>query len=306
MLYAESIYLALFLAPAVFLAARDHRPVLRQIGRRYRALTAVWIVSVASLAVVLGAVGVLMPYGNWLNSSGLTPSGEFRGGRLSIVGSEVRLILTAGTLFILWFVAPTVIRALRQRRDLAASSGAASAIIVASLAVQGIAVMATSIHFRPLGFDRYFLPLLPLELALVLWGVQGTRASMTASWLVVAVFAVFAVAGTRDGLSFSAEAWTLAQQANDRGIGNERLDAGVGWDGYFRGDLAAPLRTENDSDQPWWANWYNVDIDPQYVIASREQPGYSSVVLERPYNLWLDHRSGRLLLLRRDDVPGPP
>ena len=96
-------------------------------------------------------------------------------------------------------------------------------------------VLPPSYHYigRSAGtLDRYLLPLLPLAIALSLWAIKEIDAPPHLGWLVVACFAVFAVAGTRDYLVFMRAVWGVAHDANAAGVANTKLDAGSGWDGY--------------------------------------------------------------------------
>ena len=140
-----------------------------------------------------------------------------------------------------------------------------------------------------------------------LWALRDVRFSFTLGWWLTLFVSAFAVIGTRDNLAFHRATWELAAEANAAGIPNLKLDAGASWDGYYLGQEA--LETLGYNPRPgllWWFSIYTPQIDPQYTIATKPTARYEHVVLEKRYDLWLDTRPARLLLLRRDDVSGPP
>ena len=173
---------------------------------------------------------------------------------------------------------------------------------------QGVGVLPPSYHFRTwtISMDRYLLPLLPFAVCLGLWAMRDVRLPLPAAWMVVAAFAAFAVAGTRDHLVFQEATWELARHANRLGVENARLDAGPAWDGYHlwkssHANDVAP-RTPNG---PWWVYLFAPATDSSYVVATAPQGGYD-VVAEVEYSAWLLREPASLYLLRRQGVPPPP
>jgi hypothetical protein len=186
-------------------------------------------------------------------------------------------------------------------------------VLGAALLGQALGTLPTAPNFMDWGagwaptLDRYLLPLLPLSLALLVWGARGLRLSLTRVGLPLALaMAVFAVAGVRDHLVFLEGVWSLAGEANRLGVDNTRLDAGAAWDGFYvhvgPPDPDDPPRTR---DGPWWTILFAPHTDSSYVVAGALLPGYT-VVLERGYWSWLHQRREPLFLLRSPDVAGPP
>ncbi len=174
---------------------------------------------------------------------------------------------------------------------------------------QVVGVLPPSFHYRSRGgsLDRYLLPLLPFAICLGLWALRDVRLARPVAWLVVAVFATYSIAGTRDYLVYMEEVWDLARYANATGVANEHLDAGSGWDGYhlYEQGLATNITRARTRNGPWWVYFYAPATDSSYVVAGKPLPGYA-VVTERPYSSWLETEPSRLYLLRREEVPWPP
>ena len=155
--------------------------------------------------------------------------------------------------------------------------------------------------------DRYLLPLVPLAIALTLWGLRGVRIALPLGWVVVTGLAVFAIVGTRDYLVFMRAVWALGEEAVAQGVPLDRLDAGSGWDGYhlYEYGLENPIRSRTPKGGPWWVYFYAPATDSAYVVASKPQPRYL-VVAKRPYSSWLQTEPMNLYLLRRWGAPWPP
>lgn len=173
---------------------------------------------------------------------------------------------------------------------------------------QGVGVLPPSYHFRTwaISMDRYLLPLLPFAVCLGLWAVRDVRLPLPAAWLIVAAFAAFAVAGTRDHLVFQEATWDLARHANRLGVANTRLDAGAAWGGYHLWEYSdahrIPPQTPNG---PWWVYLFAPATDSSYVVATAPQGGYNAVTRVE-YSSWLLRQPAYLYLLRRQDVAPPP
>ncbi|MFL5759962.1 MAG: glycosyltransferase family 39 protein [Thermomicrobiales bacterium] len=174
---------------------------------------------------------------------------------------------------------------------------------------QVIGIIPPSFHYLRRGYslDRYLLPLLPLGLCLVLWAARDLRLAQPAAWFVVAVFALFAVAGTRDYLVFMHAVWDMASAANAAGVRNERLDAGAAWDGYhlYTYGLETGITRARTRPGPWWTYFYGKATNSSYVVAGRPRTRYATVWV-RPYSSWLQRRPTKVYLLRRYGIPAPP
>jgi len=155
--------------------------------------------------------------------------------------------------------------------------------------------------------DRYLLPLMPLAIALTLWAVRDVEFHLPLAWYVAGVLAVFAVVGTRDNLAFHQAQWALAQEAVDSGIPLTQLDGGGSWTGYYLGERSYAERGihTNNGDPRWWLTLYGSIVDPEYTIATKELPGYTTV-RRHSYDLWLDSRPTALYLLHRNEPPRAP
>lgn len=309
MSWIEPAYLGLFVLPLVVGAVIAVPVLLRSLtGTRMAAFVA-WEGLVIVGTVLVWQAGMRMPYiPHYFSAAGLGPN-DLEVGRDAVLGADGRSLITLLSVIAALLGGLVVIGA-------PPSPGARrpGAILVAvGVATHAVAAVLVSVHFRGWtidglpapSLDRYLLPLLPLTIALVAWGLRGLRVPTDLGWLWAAAMAVFAVAGTRDNIVFHREAWALARQATDAGVPLLELDGGASWDGYFLGEYSyEQVGLAAESGRQWWLVLFAPVIDPRYVVSTTPVEGYE-VALEHPYDLWLDTRPVQLYLLRREDAPWP-
>lgn len=170
-------------------------------------------------------------------------------------------------------------------------------------------VLPPSFHYIRRGFslDRYLLPLLPLIICLLLWATKDLRLIQPVAWGVVAVFALFSVAGTRDYLVYLDTVWSVANDAHLAGAPHTKIDAGAAWDGYhlYTYGLDNNITRAQTRGGPWWMTFYGLASDSTYIVSSKPKTGYV-VVWRREYHSWLLQEDTPIYLLRRSGVAGPP
>jgi 4-amino-4-deoxy-L-arabinose transferase-like glycosyltransferase len=286
-----------------------------------------WLVfGAAVVAAGIAAVSFAAPDGQLriplvpgsLTEVGLGPSGDLRGGRLPVVGTQALGLATVACATATIVVLLAVCARLRRPKN--ADDGAAW-VVLSVLAWQAIGVLGPSMILRDtvLSFDRYFLPLLPLAICLALWALRDVKLNVPIAVLVTAGLAVFSVAGTRDFLTYQSTTWQVARDAHKAGVPYDRLDAGAAWDGdqlyehpeRNRPTLEAPRDVNaafvplsaHDAD-PGWIVFYAPGIREHYVVSAEPLQGYA-VVRRVEYSSWLQDDPTYIYLLRRADVnPG--
>lgn len=305
--FIELIYLGLFALPLMLALAPHVRELTPRITRTG------WVVAATWAAIAIGGVvlswqrGALMPYvQQFFGRGGLGPP-DVLGSRPILLTPEMRALLTLvclGATLLLGLVAARAVSS-------AASPQRGAAVLVLCIGLGQVAgVLPPSFHY--LGWasgslDRYLLPLLPLTIALALWGLREFTISRLLGWVVVAALLLFSVAGTRDYLVFMQAIWGVGDRAVAAGVPLEQLDAGSAWDGYYlyeRG-LQQPIKPRTPKGRPWWTSFYAPATDSSYVVSSKRLPGYS-VVGRFPYDSWLQRQPTSLYLLRRYGKPWPP
>lgn len=311
----EFAYIGLFALPLAVgalaglttLARRMHAPA-------WAAFVAWQSVVVASTAFYRGMGGRMPSAPHFVSSYGIGPN-DLIAARPELLGHGVRDVLTVLCVGAAVTAGFMVIAALARWHDYDLGDRRAIVLVLSQVLVMFAGALVVSSHFRLWSYegvasptlDRYFLPLVPVLIAALMWSLRGVPFSMSLAWWVTLFLAMFAVAGTRDSLEFHRQNWELAREANALGISNRILDAGASWDGYHLGEQSlAEVGYRPRPGLLWWFSIYTPIIDPQYSIATKPVPRYTDVVIERRYDLWLDTRPARLYLLRRDDVPGPP
>lgn len=311
----EFAYLGLFALPIAAAAL----PALTTIGRAMR--PSGWALFVAWEALVVAGIawyrgmGARMPFvPHFFSRMGIGPN-DLIEPRATLFGDTSRDILTVVSALSAVIAGLVLARGLADWRRQTLADRRTAMVVLSQLVVMFLGALVVSAHFRlwinegvpgP-SLDRYLLPILPFIVGALLWALRDIRISYTLAWWLTVFLAAFAVVGTRDNLEFHRATWELASEANALGIPNLQLDAGASWDGYHVGEEA--LDTLGYQPKPgllWWFSIYTPNIDPRYTIATKPTSRYTHVVIEKPYDLWLDSRPTHLYLLRRDDVEGPP
>lgn len=311
LLVMGALYLGFFALPLT-LAALLRLPRLVSFGspRGWLPFCA-WVAIVAAGVAGFAAQGRLMPYvAQFVTPEGLGPN-DLQGARPALVADDFLRLFTAACAAGSLLLALTLCR----RLALPTTPERARAGLLLSIGLwQAIGILPPSYAFRQAGgsLDRYLLPLLPFAALLGLWALRGVRPALPLAWIVVAVFALFAVVGTRDFLIFQRATWELAARANALGIPNTRLDAGTSWDGYHlyeysQANRIAPQTPDGPwwPGRPWWTGLFAPATDSSYVVASTPLPVFP-IVEQITYSSWLHRGALPLYLLRRPDVAGPP
>jgi 4-amino-4-deoxy-L-arabinose transferase-like glycosyltransferase len=300
--YIEIMYIGLFTLPLVAGLVLGVRHVVRRMP------PGGWLAFCAWLSIVVAGLALFaqdlrrMPYlQNWFTGSGLGAH-DLVGGRPAFMTLGMANRLTQVTAVAAVGAGFVVIRAVADR---ATTRRAEAGLVGALLVAMVLGILAPSFQYRTVSsspsLDRYLLPIIPLAIALVVWAAQGIRWSRVLVGLGVAAALVFSVVGTRDFLVFHRELWSVARGLNDQGVSNAELDAGAGWDRYYRSGRTEGVERDPALHVPWWV----VDTGPiyitdsTYVIATTPLDGYE-VVRRVPYSSILQTRDTDLLVLRRE------
>jgi hypothetical protein len=297
----EMVYIGLFVLPVVAGVVGSVWQFLALTSRRALLLFAAWEGVLVAGVVWFWGEGRRMPYiPHFLGKAG-PGSGDLRNARPPIA-SEVAFdwvtIACAATAMLFGLI---LIRMLDQRAT-PGQSGAGMALGIAFWQILG--VLPQSFLFRNwiVSLDRYLLPILPFAIVLLLWALNGVSFQHELAWLAVGAVALFSIAGTRDVLVFQSDVWSLAQELNQHGVPNTRLDAGYAWDAYHLWEFGEEYHIERQTpDGTWWTDVYAKPTDSTYVIAGGPLPGYT-ILSVHPYSAWLQRDPVALYVLRRDNA----
>ncbi len=314
MTYIEAMYLGAFALPIVAAAIFIRRPVPASateivnrlnLGSRWGwILLGGWTALLATGLVIFGQDGRRMPYIPQFFGlvSGLGPA-DLWWQRPRIFNDN----------YLTWFTAAcalasfVLVLALCRRVGAPSSSDRAAAGLVLAIALwQVFGIMPPSYHFRNwiISVDRYLLPLLPFAICLGFWALRDIRLNLPVAWLMVAVFAVFSVAGTRDFLVLQEATWAMARDTYIAGVPLTQIDGGSSWDGYYLWEYSdannIPRQTPHG---PWWTNLFAHATDSTYIVSTTpyvgEVMGPYDVIGVREYSSWLHNDPVYLFLLRR-------
>ena len=133
-------------------------------------------------------------------------------------------------------------------------------------------------------YDRYYLPLLPGLIALLLARLRPTKVAIIAGMAGVLLWGAIAVTGTIDQWRYhqtvvEARDWLLRH-----GVGAEHIDAGyalTGWWLYAHASSGPPSRGR-EPDVPWITGWRLLP----YKVANVAEPSYTVVRSFRRPMLW--------------------
>lgn len=313
-----AIYTGLLVLPVALAAVWRVPDLVRRFGaRRWIALGALIV------GVVVLAVGDFAPFDarrpwspQFFRQAGLGPT-DLRGGRPEVLDETARdVILELGAVSAV--VAAIVL--LHRIKPLRGSRGAGAGLLGAMAIWLGVGVLAPSLPLRDdaYSYDRYFLPLLPVIVALLLWALRPVRILTPLAWLAVLVMGAFSVAGTHDHLTYQEAAWDVAADAHASGIDYVDIDGGAAWDGYrlyeysYENDITIDLEALADLDlegplllsehdvEAWWIPFYAAAVTSDYIVSSEVLVGYE-VVRRVPYSAWLQSDYQYMYLLRRPD-----
>ncbi len=302
--YIELMYLGFFALPLTISIV----PALRSLLSRYRLVN--WVVFVAATEALLiglfiyGHQGKRFPYiPQFMGSGGLGPA-DVRGSRARIFEQPLFDYATV----ICALSAVILIVGLAHAIGQPQCVGRSGARLLAAIGIwQVIGILPPSFHYFRRGFslDRYLLPLLPIVICLLLWSTRNVALVRPIGWLVIAVFAAFSVAATRDYLVYLDTVWRTAERAHAAGAAYEQIDAGAGWDGYrlYTYGVEQGITKARTQGGPWWMTFYGKASDSTYIVAGKPQKGY--VTLERvPYSRWLSRSDGVVFLQSRYSPSG--
>jgi hypothetical protein len=302
----ELAYLGLFALPIVAAALGAGRGLMTGISRRGWLLAASWAVVLLVGAGGLWLRGMKMPYiGQFFGAGGLGPP-DVLGSRPRLFDGDARTVLTV--ICVLASLALAII-ATRGISNRAAPESATAGLVLSIGLWQAIGTLPPSYHYigwTAGSLDRYLLPLIPLTICLALWALRDRRMFLPAGWILVAVFAIFATAGTRDYLTYMRTVWSLATDAVAAGVPYDQLDAGAAWDGYHLYEFTEDFeRSRSPRGSPWWVYFYGRPTDSSYVVSGTPRRGYVRV-WRRTYTPWLGREPDDLYLLRHPLRTWPP
>jgi hypothetical protein len=190
-----------------------------------------------------------------------------RWGQAVLLG--VSLSGAVGLVAVLW-------ERLRQGRQ---GSRGPDTVLLLNLLLQSLLFEALWLYY-----DRYYLPLLPGLMALLLARLRPTKVAITVGTAGVLLWGAIAVTGTIDQWRYhrtvvEARDWLLRH-----GVGAEHIDAGyalTGWWLYAHAPSGPPSRGR-EPDVPWITGWRPLP----YQIADAATPTYAVVRSFRRPMLW--------------------
>jgi hypothetical protein len=156
---------------------------------------------------------------------------------------------------------------------------------------------ALAFHLVPL--DRYWLPILPLALLLVVPNMRVTSWSVVATSICLVTLGLISVAGTRDALVLGQKSIDVANELTQAVIPIDELDGGAPWMALTFGVPPIDTATFGLSRVPFWVAFFNPSLRPQYALALSSLQEYE-LLKSWEYSSWLHLEPTYLYLIHRD------
>lgn len=277
-----SLPLAPLLIPSAIEATVRRQRVAVYLGTAILALAA---------GSVLSGQGPLY-HQSWVSGTGLGAVDRSLLGSRPGLASWIASTLTAAFAVSVYALLLALIHKRRSK-----TSAARDLAIFTAMGFAGNAFIST-LGGHPRIHDRYWLPLVPLAIAL---GVSVSQTTTKRMWLASSlglVMSVIAVVGTSDAFHAYDAANDFANEAVEQGISPLALDGGASWSASTFGlhdDDPAHL----DRPGPFWIKFYAVESDPEYGISLEPLEGYA-VLARKEYRSILHPGPNHLYLLHRD------
>ena len=153
----------------------------------------------------------------------------------------------------------------------------------------------------PIIYGRYFLPLLPAAIILLLDAAARLR---LAPWLAGAgllVMGFLSVGLMWDSWNWHAVRWANSERLIAGGVPLEKLDAGYEWNGWWLSEATYTYLEAHDIpliNDPW-----RYIIDPQYMVTFTVVPGYHVAETWPFYSPFRPGGRDQVLLLERGPAP---
>lgn len=167
-----------------------------------------------------------------------------------------------------------------------------------------LAVFASSIALQQRVFDRYWLPAIPLLLAVASSAPRKvTHLKMLASGILVSVTAAVSIIGTIDSFNTYQAVLDFADEAVSEQFDLLEFDGGASWSALTFGLTDDTRKYIDARGGPFWLRFYAINSSPTAGVALETLEDYR-VLAKREYVSFLHYRPTYLYILGRD--PGEP
>lgn len=159
-------------------------------------------------------------------------------------------------------------------------------------------LLCTVIYLAPLVisgfFDRYLIPVAVFIGAFIALTADAPEASSRrwrrpAMAFFLGCFAVYALAGTRDYLTWNRVRWMALADLQRAHVPAESIDGGFEFNGWY---LYDPKYKPSGNKSDWWV------IDNEYLLSFGDMDGFERFK-EYDYSRWLPPSEGKILVLKR-------
>lgn len=189
--------------------------------------------------------------------------------------------------------------------------GTGMPVLLALFALVQLGGIIPAALYRPhlITYDRYFLPLFPFTVGLLVWALKDRK------WSPLPVIAVFALTlalntlGMQDWFAYKRAEWQADQWLTTaQGVPLDQVDGYGQWVGlhFYESTIFGPPQTPvPQPGAPWWLDDIAPALDPVYVVAAAPnvRAGYT-VVTRRPYHSWIrSAEDSWVYVLKREGGP---
>ena len=154
------------------------------------------------------------------------------------------------------------------------------------------AILPSLYIWRWITFDRYYLPMIPMAIGLLLWSLRDRPLALAPVAAGLLLYAFVGLVGLQDWFAFKQAQWNAATWlVQEQGVPARQVDGAVQWDGtlFYEAHVANPADwAQRRVGDPWWLWIVAPMIDPVYIVAAspHPKPGYE-LYNRRPYHSWI-------------------
>jgi len=288
------LYLGLFCLPILLLGSSNPRlntnsPILRVLpalsGGLFALLSIYFTFGLSERWMLARRGNILIPQG----LGPLTLRGSYEQLPSWFWGIVKALSVVGGALLVRGIVASSVVLIQKLRISDVSDEEIVQIFFLTAVGAYALPILAGGF------FDRYLVPLVPFLLYLNAGKLPredvGATIRKSASAVLIAFVAAFAVLGTRDYLTWNRVRWeALTELQQTASVSAHDIDGGFEYNGWFLYDPAY----QKTSNKSWW--WVR---DDKYMIAFSKTTGFKVVKAYEYFN-WMPPKVHTLFLLQRD------
>ncbi len=268
-----------------------------------------WSVPAIGAVVLVGLGALVIPQlqapfmGNVVTRFGVVPYAVIAFGEpLLVIGATVGVLITVGTalcsaggVLALWTSRKTTLADLRRPQ-----TPLPLIVLAASFTAVWVPAVFLRVAVSP-AVDRYMIPFILLGAIPLLWIYQEQISGVvsSASWIVLAIYTIYAVAVTHDAFAEARARWQGAEILRRAGVARNQISAGFEYDiltqieteGYVNHYLIdnppSAYREPSCTERTPWYFPFMPSLNPRFVVTLFPVSDFAAPRRTIPYTTWM-------------------